>query len=105
MILLPLVASPINANILPTLRSIFQQATPRGVRSEPVFSVRRVYRGVYVDREFNSRRVPGANGKHAVGFTGDRRVRGVLAAFFRELRPGTSKGGSAKNRIRRFPRP
>jgi hypothetical protein len=76
-----------------------------GVRSEPVFSVRRVYRGVYVDREFNSRRVPGANGKHAVGFTGDRRVRGVLAAFFRELRPGTSKGGSAKNRIRRFPRP
>jgi|TARA_B110000977_G_scaffold49387_1_gene67045 MFS-type transporter involved in bile tolerance (Atg22 family) len=30
MILLPLVASPINANILPTLRSIFQQATPRG---------------------------------------------------------------------------
>ena len=30
MVLLPIVASPFNANILPTLRSIFQQATPRG---------------------------------------------------------------------------
>ena len=30
MVLLPIVVSPFNANILPTLQSIFQQATPRG---------------------------------------------------------------------------
>ena len=29
MVLLPIVVSPFNANILPTLQSIFQQATPR----------------------------------------------------------------------------